>query len=119
MKTILTMRAKMIWLAGLFFLTGVRTVIAEAAGLVDVLLSLIIAILTICVCAEDAARRGRPLLQVYQWIMFFTWPFSVFVYCLIAHRLKGLGLVLLWSLLFALCAVAGCLAVIGIAALSG
>jgi len=119
MKTILSMRAKMIWLAGLFFLSGVRTGTVGAAGLVDILLLWIIAILMIFVCAEDAARRGRPLLRVYKWVMFLTWPFSIFIYYLIAHRLKGLGLVLLWSLMFTLCVAAGCLAVIGIATLSG
>ena len=84
----------------------------------DVLLGWAIAILTIFMCADDASRRGRPLPGVYLWIMFFTWPFSIAVYYLIAYRLTGLWRVLLWMLVFTLCVLAGILVTAGLVALA-
>jgi hypothetical protein len=96
----------------LAFVYGVRFTLNQTLHPVDLLLVWGMDIVTILICAQDARQRGRVLLNSYRWIMFFTWPLSIWFYYLWCRGLKGLGLVLLWSLIITAIYVAGGMVVI-------
>jgi len=89
--------------------------LTESSHPVDLLLVWAMDILTILICAQDARQRGSVLLHAYRWVMFFTWPLSIWIYFIWCRGLKGLGLVLLWTLILSAVYVAGGVVVILVA----
>ena len=104
---ILSIRGMLAGLCVLTFLCGIRMTINQGRHPADLLLVWAMDILTIFICVKDAKQRGSVLLNSYRWIMFFTWPLSIWFYYFFARGLKGLGIVLLWTLILIAIYVAG------------
>lgn len=84
----------------LVFVLGIRGVISSQPHPMDMLLVWTIAIISIFMCVADSGKRGNALPHVYRWMMFFTCPISIWIYFFVARGFKGLGLALLWTLIF-------------------
>ena len=104
---ILTIRKMVVMLCGLAFFYGIHRTSNRNPDFATLLLVWAMDVLTIFICARDAQNRGRVLLHSYRWIMFFTWPLSIWVYYGWCRGLKGLGIALLWTLILTAVYVAG------------
>jgi hypothetical protein len=104
---VLAIRWMLISLCVFAFIYGLRFALYGHPSGVDLLLVWTMDILTILICARDARQRGTVLLNSYRWIMFFTWPLSIWFYFIICRGFKGLGVVLLWSLILTASYVVG------------
>jgi len=106
-KGFLSSRGMVLMLCGLALLYGVHYTLNNDPDLIDLLLVWSMDVLTILICARDARNRGSVLPHAYRWVMFFTWPLSIWVYYGWCRGFKGLGIALLWTLILVAVYVAG------------
>ena len=80
----------------LFVLAVVRGYMLVEPGLVDVFLSIALAVIAVKFCIVDYRMRGRTLVRSYHWLIFFTWPMALPVYLLCSRGIgKGIVAILL------------------------
>jgi hypothetical protein len=61
----------------------------------DLLVALFCSLGSMWFCTLDSRLSGKPIIQLAKLGIFLLWPVGVPVYLLWAHRLRGLGLLLL------------------------
>lgn len=89
------------------FFLGLRNAVSPDLHPIDIFFGWAIVVLTIFICAEDAKKRGSVLLHSYRWLMFFTWPVSIWIYFIVCRRIKGLAIVFLGSIVLVFLYLAG------------
>jgi hypothetical protein len=108
-------RAILVGLYVLFILSGVATAVMsylpsadlspDFAARVDLLLAIPTSLCFMWLCTVDGKLVGKPLIQLAKLGIFLGWPIGVPLYLLWARGIRGLGLLLLHSLLMLLAAL--------------
>jgi hypothetical protein len=80
----------------LFALSGIRGALFADPQPADLLVSLAISAAMVKFCSVDSKCRGKPLLNSFYWIIFFTWPVSVPLYWFWTRGIRGI----VWAVLF-------------------
>lgn len=82
---------------------GERSV--DIAARIDLLLAIPTSLCFMWLCTVDGKLVGKPLIQLAKLGIFLGWPIGVPIYLLWARGIRGLGLLLLHSLLMLLAAL--------------
>ena len=78
---------------------------ADIAARIDLLLAIPTSLCFMWLCTVDGKLVGKPLIQLAKLGIFLGWPIGVPIYLLWARGIRGLGLLLLYSLLLLLTAL--------------